>query len=436
MKSFFLSTLSKKDKEHLSLLSIGTLLEYADVMLYLHMAIIIDKVFFSPDMKTSWFLSHMTFCSAFLFRPIGAIFLGWIGDTLGRRITIFITTTFTAIGCLVTAVLPGYATLGLLSAYTLTLCRMLQGITSMGEIQGAKLYMMESVKDVRTQCFCSAIFGLFSDIGTFFSISISAFACYLMLYHKEAWRIAFLLGGAVALIGLYARKYLRETREFTDAKMKLLKVTNNNLKALEHPLVKIPVNRAALFFFIMSKAGDMCSLCFIPFYYCKECLEQIGMSNIEIITQNQLVTLVVMCATLTCALLVYAIEPLKIAIFRNWVAVIFIISAPILLSLDTPSKYLIFGVQCCSMIFTPNESPAAPIFFKQFPIFKRSRCIFIGFSIGSAIASLLFVFPLEILKTYFGHYTLYIVPLPLIVISLIGKYYFKSLVEEPRTLSQ
>lgn len=42
-------SLTKNQKQAISLLSIGTFLEYFDLMLYVHMAVLLNTIFFSPD---------------------------------------------------------------------------------------------------------------------------------------------------------------------------------------------------------------------------------------------------------------------------------------------------------------------------------------------------------------------------------------------------
>ena len=85
--------LTRQQKEAIGLLSIGTFLEYFDLMLYVHMAVILNELFFpKTDPFTASLLSAFAFCSIFVFRPIGAIIFGYIGDNIGRKATIVITT--------------------------------------------------------------------------------------------------------------------------------------------------------------------------------------------------------------------------------------------------------------------------------------------------------------------------------------------------------
>ena len=90
--------LNKEQGEAVALLSIGTFLEYFDLMIYIHMAVLLNELFFpKTDMHTAALLSAFAFCSTYLLRPVGAIVFGYIGDHVGRKVTVVITTTMMSI---------------------------------------------------------------------------------------------------------------------------------------------------------------------------------------------------------------------------------------------------------------------------------------------------------------------------------------------------
>lgn len=94
-------SLTRYQKQAISLLSVGTFLEYFDLMLYVHMAVLLNKIFFSPDNPYSVkVLSAFAYCSTFVFRPFGSLLFGWIGDNIGRKPTIIITTIMMSCTCL------------------------------------------------------------------------------------------------------------------------------------------------------------------------------------------------------------------------------------------------------------------------------------------------------------------------------------------------
>ena len=60
--------------------------------------------------------TFMTFGAGFLMRPLGAIVLGAYIDRIGRRQGLIVTLAIMAIGTVLIAFVPGYATIGIAGA--------------------------------------------------------------------------------------------------------------------------------------------------------------------------------------------------------------------------------------------------------------------------------------------------------------------------------
>jgi MFS family permease len=85
-------SLTKEQKEAVGLLSIGTFLESFDLMFYIHMAVFLNELFFpQSDPHTTAIYSATAFCSSLVFRPVGAVIFGYIGDNIGRKTIVIIT---------------------------------------------------------------------------------------------------------------------------------------------------------------------------------------------------------------------------------------------------------------------------------------------------------------------------------------------------------
>ena len=140
--------LTRQQKESIFLLQIGTFLEYFDLMLFVHMAVILNELFFPKvDPFTSSLLSAFAFCSTFVLKPFGALLFGYIGDKVGRKHTIIMTTMLMALSCIIMATVPTYAQIGITASWVITICRGLQGMSSVGETIGAELYIAEMIKN-------------------------------------------------------------------------------------------------------------------------------------------------------------------------------------------------------------------------------------------------------------------------------------------------
>ena len=175
MKTSKQMNLTKDQKEAVGLLSIGTFLEYFDLMLYVHMAVLLNELFFpiGNGNDFAYIFSAIAFSSTFVFRPIGALIIGWLGDNIGRRFTVIITTLMMSITCLVMAFLLPYSQIGITATVIVTCCRIMQGISSMGEILGSELYISEICKD-RRRYFMIGLIIVCSNLGGNAALGISS----------------------------------------------------------------------------------------------------------------------------------------------------------------------------------------------------------------------------------------------------------------------
>ncbi|MEY4096568.1 MAG: hypothetical protein RLZZ102_245, partial [Pseudomonadota bacterium] len=150
-----------EQKEAVGLLSVGTFLEYFDLMLYVHMAVLLNELFFpKTDPFTASLLAAFSFCSMYLLRPFGAILFGYIGDKIGRRIIVIMTTFIMACSCCIIAILPTYSQIGITASVIITICRMLQGLSSMGEVVASEIYLPNR-GNKKTFCISSCIFFIY-----------------------------------------------------------------------------------------------------------------------------------------------------------------------------------------------------------------------------------------------------------------------------------
>ena len=178
------------------------------------MAVLLNDLFFpKTDPETAALLAAFTFCATYVMRPLGALIFGWIGDNIGRKSTIILTTVMMSISCILMANLPTYAQIGITAWWIMTLCRVFQGLSSMGEIIGAQIYVAETIPRPLSYPAVGFI-SLAASVGAMVSLGVAA----LVTSYYMNWRIAFWIGACVALIGAVARTRLRETPDFLKLK--------------------------------------------------------------------------------------------------------------------------------------------------------------------------------------------------------------------------
>ena len=167
--------ITRDQKQSIILLSVGTFLEYFDLMLYVHMAVLLNELFFpTTDPYTASLLSAFAFCSTYVLRPFGALIFGYIGDNYGRKTTVIFTTITMSISCIIMANVPTYAQVGIGAAWIVTICRMLQGLSTMGEVIGANIYVTEITKPP-LQYPAVALMAISGVLGGVFSLGLATY---------------------------------------------------------------------------------------------------------------------------------------------------------------------------------------------------------------------------------------------------------------------
>ena len=114
--------------------SIGNALEWYDISVYAYFAVYISKAFFpADDQTTSLLLTFGTFGLSFLIRPIGGVLLGAYADRYGRKASLMISIIMMSFGTLAIAVMPTFASIGVLAPLLVITARLVQGFSAGGE---------------------------------------------------------------------------------------------------------------------------------------------------------------------------------------------------------------------------------------------------------------------------------------------------------------
>lgn len=397
--------LTKNQKEAIVLLLIGTFLEYFDLMLYVHMAVLLNEVFFPKvDPYTKSLISAFTFCSIYLLRPIGALIFGYIGDVMGRKKTVIITSMLMALSCICMAILPTYEQIGILASLGVTVCRAIQSISSQSEIIGAEIYLAEIMQPPARYA-AVALTSFSASLGGVVALVLAIIISTLGL----PWRIAFWIGALIALIGFSARVRLRETPEFVNLKLRIEKIIKqsknikkNNIFTSTHPLWQEKVNfKTGLAYFIISCGYPACF--YLSYIYCGNILQNnFGYTSAQVIEQNLVVALFQSISFLCYALCSYKINPLKILNFRVWIFIPILLIYPWLLVEFTSAKQVLI-FQCMVIVFGIMDCPGAGLFIEHFPIARRFTSLGLMYAFSRMIIYIITSFGFVYLTKWFSN---------------------------------
>ena len=199
---------------------VGTFVEWYDFLIYGLTAPVLAVKFFPADNPATALLGVLAiYAIAFFIRPIGGLFFGYLGDRGSRIATLAATILLMGTATTLTGLLPTYQSIGVAAAILLLLCRLAQGFSAGGETSGGLSYIIESAPADKR--------GLWVGYGvaaSFLPVVIAAVIIFALravvgeaAYQDWGWRIPFLLGGVLALIGLWLRRKLDDPEEFVAA---------------------------------------------------------------------------------------------------------------------------------------------------------------------------------------------------------------------------
>jgi MHS family proline/betaine transporter-like MFS transporter len=192
-------------------------MEWYDFGLYAFMAAYLAPNFFATRGPVAGVLDVLlVFGIAFVFRPLGAVLLGPMGDRKGRLFTLVITFMGMAIATFAVGMLPTYDTIGIAAPILLVVARIMQGISAGGESGLAITYLAERSPEQRRGFFTSFIQA--SSISGFLLATLVTWLVTSSVgvdaMRDWGWRVPFLLALPLGAVGLYARWRLEESQEF------------------------------------------------------------------------------------------------------------------------------------------------------------------------------------------------------------------------------
>ncbi len=181
----------------------GNIFEHYDKSLYGLLAPFIAVLFFpKADLLTILAIAYFPF--GLIFRPLGALFFGVIGDIFGRKKALSVSMLGISVTTALLGLLPTYEQIGTLSPIFLALLRGSIGFFAAGEQTGAPLLLLENIPSKRKELW-SSLYESSSVLGTLLAICITLFLVTTGNVERF-WRLPFLAGSLLSLCTFFARQ--------------------------------------------------------------------------------------------------------------------------------------------------------------------------------------------------------------------------------------
>jgi metabolite-proton symporter len=198
----------------------ATTLEWFDFLIYATAAALVFGHLFFPSASpvAGTLASFATFAVGFVARPLGGIIAGHVGDRFGRKPPLVGAMLIMGLATFAIGILPGYDAIGSWAPILLVVARLVQGIGVGAQWGGAALLLTEHAPVERRGFYGSlvqtgAIFGAVA--GNMFFLVLSA-----VLTEEQflawGWRIPFLSGLVLVVIGAYVQLRIEDTPVFRE----------------------------------------------------------------------------------------------------------------------------------------------------------------------------------------------------------------------------
>jgi MHS family proline/betaine transporter-like MFS transporter len=196
---------------------VGNLFEWYEFAVYSGLSAVIGKIFFhAGDVISNTLSGFVVYGVGFIARPIGTCIFGYLGDKYGRKKALSISLAIMCVATLAIGLLPTAVSIGAMAATLLILFRILQGISLGGEFSSVVTFTCESAPTGKKGLFSAMQAGAV-PLGMMFGI-LTIFVMNKFLSEEQIenfwWRVPFLIGVILGIVGSIIRAKAKETSEF------------------------------------------------------------------------------------------------------------------------------------------------------------------------------------------------------------------------------
>lgn len=356
---------------------IGNALEWYDYALYAQFSYIIGQHFF-PDSEMRDTLTFAVFASGFLIRPLGAIVFGNIGDKLGRRLALMIGILTMAIPTAAIGMLPSYNDIGLAAPILLVIIRLTQGFSLGGEFSGCITYIVEHATKENRGLLGSAAF-ISMCAGMLLGVMTASFMSAIMSEEdlfNWGWRIPFIAGLFVGLIGIYIRTNLSESP--------LYKSVNSKKILVSRPLYEIFTKHSKSLFLAISIYITVTAPFYTATVFIENFMQKLGYSASTSFAAGTIILVTLIIVMPISAIISDKIGRKKILVLGT--ISIFLSSYPVFWALgqmnDCGALFAAFLFSCILGIYM---GPVPTVLVELFPTSIRFTGVALSYNISAAL---------------------------------------------------
>ncbi len=363
---------------------VGTTIEWYDFFIFAQLtATLLSPLFLTPLQQSSpglaQILSFALIGISFLFRPLGAIVAGHLGDRLGRKSMLVFTLVTMGAATALIGMLPTYATIGAWAPILLITLRVIQGFSAGGEWGGAALMAVEHAPKGKR-----GFFGAYPQIGVPIGMILATGLLYFLNtsmsredFASWGWRVPFLLSVLLIVVGYLIRRAVDESPVFKELAQRKAESKAPLGELFRHNTKEVVFS--ALIFIGNNAAGYLLIAFFISY-----ATKTLKMETPQVLLATTLASFGWLIFTLFGGWLSDKIGRAKT--FLTGYAIIFVWMIPMFALIDTANIWL-YGLALFVLTIGLGLSygPMSAMYAEMFPANVRYSGISIGYALGAIL---------------------------------------------------
>lgn len=381
--------MNREERKVLAGTLVGTTIEWYDFFIYAQAAgMVLAAHYFAPlgqeNAALAQIVSWASIGISFLFRPLGAIVAGHLGDRLGRKMMLVFTLIMMGAATALIGLLPTYAQIGAAAPILLIVLRILQGFSAGGEWGGAALMSVEHAP-VNKRGF----FGAYPQIGVPIGMILATFVMFLITssMSNEAflawgWRIPFISSVLLIVVGYFIRRSVDESPVFKEIQQRKKESGAPLGQLFKHNWKEVILT--ALIFIANNAAGYLVIAFFASYAAGAPDKGGLGMDRPSVLLATTLGSFGWLIFTMFGGILSDKLG--RIRTFQIGYAWVFLWSIPMFLLIDT-ANIVLFAVSIFILTFGLGLSygPQSALYAEMFPARVRYSGVSIGYALGAIL---------------------------------------------------
>ncbi|WP_017614118.1 MFS transporter [Nocardiopsis salina] len=397
---------SRERRKVLAGTMVGTTIEWYDFFIYAQAAgLVLSPLFLSPladaNPVVAQVLAFATIGISFLFRPLGAIVAGHLGDRFGRKRILVLTLVMMGVATFLIGLLPTYAQIGMAAPVLLIFLRVVQGFSAGGEWGGAALMSVEHAPVHKR-----GLFGAYPQIGVPCGMILATFVIWAITaaigtdaFMEWGWRIPFLLSFVLIVVGHIIRRTVEESPVFELMQQRRAK-SSAPLGRLFRKNTKEVVLAALIF--VANNAAGYLVIAFLATYASRPAEEfGLGMDRETVLLATTLASFGWLISTMYGGWISDKLG--RVRTFQVGYLILAVWAVPMWFMIDTADVLWYFvAVFVFCLTLGLSYGPQSALYAEMFPAEIRYSGVSIGYALGAILGGAFAATIAELLLTSFG----------------------------------